>query len=269
MPRCHAVGTNYFTIGVDNRTGGAPLAGGTVWLQVVSVFPPTYKNRPNGLRPDLANLIGDLHPKFLRFPGGNFVEGNYLAVPPLRAGRNTIGPVGQRAGHDNSAWGYWDDDGLGPGRVPALQRGPRRDPDDRRVRRSQPQRHAGGRPERDLAPYVQDALNEIEYVIGPVTSTWGAARGRRSPGAVPTPEIEIGNEDALNSGSASYNSYRYPMFYDAIKAAYPQIKLIATTPVTSRPMDILDEHFYHSASFFQTNAHHVRHSTARAAGVRG
>jgi alpha-L-arabinofuranosidase len=106
-------------------------------------------------------------------------------------------------------------------------------------------------PEADLGPYVQDALAQIEYAIGPVTSTWGARRaadGHPEPFGVPY--VEIGNEDFLNGGTSSYNAYRYPMFYDAIKAAFPQVKVIATTAVTSRPMDIIDQHYYSSAEFF-------------------
>jgi alpha-L-arabinofuranosidase len=106
-----------------------------------------------------------------------------------------------------------------------------------------------------MAPYVQDALDEIEYAIGPVTSPWGARRAADGhPAPFPTPYIEVGNEDFLNGGTASYNDYRYPMFYDAIKAAYPQVELIATTPVTSRPMDVIDEHYYDSPAFFASQA---------------
>jgi alpha-L-arabinofuranosidase len=61
--------------------------------------------------------------------------------------------------------------------------------------------------------------------------------------------VEVGNEDQFD-GSGSYNAYRYPMFYDAIKARYPQLQVVATTPVSSRPMDVLDEHFYNSPGWF-------------------
>jgi alpha-L-arabinofuranosidase len=65
---------------------------------------------------------------------------------------------------------------------------------------------------------------------------------------------EVGNEDGKDT-SRSYNAYRYPMFYDAIKAAFPAMPVVATTPVTSRPVDILDEHFYNSPNWFAENAH--------------
>jgi hypothetical protein len=67
--------------------------------------------------------------------------------------------------------------------------------------------------------------------------------------------VEIGNEDFFDQ-SGSYNAYRYPMFYDAIKAAYPQLQIVATAPVTSRPMDVLDDHYYNDdPTYFAENAH--------------
>ena len=55
--------------------------------------------------------------------------------------------------------------------------------------------------------------------------------------------VEVGNEDFFDR-SGSYNAYRFPMFYDAIRAAYPQLKIIATTGVTSRTPDVIDDHYY-------------------------
>jgi alpha-L-arabinofuranosidase len=235
--------TARFVIGVSSVT--------SLWLQVVSLFPPTFKGRQNGLRPDLVELLLGLHPKIIRFPGGNYVEGD--TVDTRWNWETTVGPIWERPGHDNSAWGYWSDDGLGLLEFLQLAE------------------DLGAAPvmavwagltlegtvisEADLGPYVQSAVNQIEYAIGPVTSTWGARRaadGHPEPFAVPY--VEIGNEDFLNGGTDSYNDYRYPMFYDAIKAAYPQVKLIATTSVTSRPMDVLDEHYYESASWFESES---------------
>lgn len=85
-----------------------------------------------------------------------------------------------------------------------------------------------------------------------MTSAWGARRAADGhPEPFDVPYVEIGNEDFLNGGTDSYNAYRYPMFYDAIKAAYPKIKIVATTTVTSRPMDVIDQHYYSSAEFFE------------------
>src|ERR1035438_309751 len=85
---------------------------GTVWLDVVSLFPSaTFYSRTNGLRLDLANMLAALHPSFLRFPGGNFIEGNNL-TNAVRW-KKTIGDIAQRPGHMNDAWGYWSTDGFG------------------------------------------------------------------------------------------------------------------------------------------------------------
>jgi alpha-N-arabinofuranosidase len=98
---------NRFVIGIDNRGRRVTnVASGTsVWLQVVSLFPPTYRDRPNGLRPDLVELLKDIHPKILRFPGGNYLEG--VTVGTRFDWKKSIGPVWERPGHQNSAWGYW------------------------------------------------------------------------------------------------------------------------------------------------------------------
>jgi alpha-L-arabinofuranosidase len=250
VPRGTAASTaGRLVVAVDNRAGHAvPVPAGTsLWLQMVSVFPPTYRNRPNGLRPDLVDLLQAMRPKILRFPGGNYIEG--VTVDTRWDWKTTIGPVWERPGHENAAWGYFSDDGLGLleylqlaediGATPVMA-----------VWAGYTLNHTVIA-EADLAPYVQDALDQIEYAIGPVTSTWGARRAADGhPEPFSAPYIEIGNEDEFD-GTGSYSSYRYPMFHDAIKAAYPQMKLIATTPVTSRPMDIIDEHYYSSAAFFE------------------
>ena len=233
--------TARFVISVDTAT--------SLWLQVVSLFPPTFKNRRNGLRPDLVDLLLQLHPKILRFPGGNYVEGD--TTDTRWNWEQTVGPIWERPGHDNSAWGYWSDDGLGLLEFLQLAEDLGATP----VMAVWAGLTLGGTviAEADLAPYVQSAVDQIEYAIGPVTSTWGARRaadGHPEPFGVPY--VEIGNEDFLNGGTTSYNDYRYPMFYDAIEAAYPQVKVIATTSVTTRPMDVLDEHYYSSASFFES-----------------
>ena len=229
---------------LDNRlvisTSNTAAAGGSVWFAMVSLFPPTYDNTPNGLRVDLMEKIAALHPGYFRIPGGNYLEGNTLAT--YFNWKNTIGPITSRPGHDNSAWGYWSQDGMGlleylemaeeVGAQPILAV------------------FAGYTlngsvvPQSQLAPYVQDALDEIQYAIGPATSTYGAMRAADGhPAPFSLHYVEVGNEDFFDA-SGSYNGYRFPMFYDAIKAAYPQLKIIATTSVTSRTPDVIDDHYY-------------------------
>ncbi|MDT0481040.1 alpha-L-arabinofuranosidase C-terminal domain-containing protein [Streptomyces doebereineriae] len=231
-------------------TADPTAAGETLWLQHVSLFPPTYNNRPNGLRIDLMEKLVALKPKFLRFPGGNFLEGNTIAT--RFNWKNTIGPVWERPGHMDDAWGYWSTDGLGV--LEYLQWV--------EDMKAQPVlavfagytlkgEHVTGDA---LKPYIQDALDEIEYVTGPVTSTWGARRAADGhPKPFPLEYVEIGNEDWFD-GSGSYDS-RFTDFYDAIKAKYPHLKLIATTTVTSRTPDLIDEHYYLAPSAAQAATH--------------
>ncbi|MFJ9908421.1 LamG-like jellyroll fold domain-containing protein [Streptomyces sp. NPDC101152] len=231
-------------------TDSPHAAGATLWLQHVSLFPPTYNNRPNGLRVDLMEKLVALKPKFLRLPGGNFLEGNTIAT--RFNWKNTIGPVWERPGHMDDAWGYWSTDGLGlleylewvedmhAQPVLAVFAG-----------FALKGEHVTGDA---LKPYIQDALDEIEYVTGPVTSTWGARRAADGhPKPFPLEFVEIGNEDWLDS-SGSYEE-RFAAFHDAIKAKYPHLKLIASTNVTSRTPDLIDEHYYLAPSAAQSSTH--------------
>ena len=82
----------------------------TLWLNLVSLFPPTYNDRPNGNRIDIMRLLGGMKPRFLRFPGGNFVEGN--SFRGRFNWKKTLGPLDQRPGHDG-CWTYRASDGMG------------------------------------------------------------------------------------------------------------------------------------------------------------
>lgn len=212
---------------------------GTLWLQFVSLFPPTYKNTPNGNRIDLMEKLAGMHPQFLRFPGGNYLEGD--TIPQRFDWKKTIGPLVDRPGHA-SPWSYWSTDGLGlleflewcedlkmqP--VLAVYAGYSLHGD-----------HVN--PGSDLDPYVQDALDEIEYVTGGPDTKWGAERvkdGHAQP--FPLHYVEIGNEDWFDR-SGSYDG-RFTQFFKAIKAKHPELELIATAPVKSVKPDVLDEHFY-------------------------
>lgn len=101
-------------------------------------------------------------------------------------------------------------------------------------------------PESELGPYVQDALDELEFVTGPVDSKFGALRaeyGHPLPWTVKY--VEIGNEDNLNGGLESYKSYRFPAFYNAIKAKYPDMQVLASTVDMTIPGDAGgDYHLY-------------------------
>ena len=214
---------------------------GTFWLSQVSLMPPTYHNRPNGTRVDLMNTLAAMKPKFLRLPGGNYLEGGTIAE--RFDWKKTIGDISQRPGHMNP-WGYRSTDGFGL--LEYLEWC-----EDLKI---QPVlgifagyaiggEYIAAGPK--LAPYVQDALDEIEYVTGGPETTWGARRIKDGhPAPFPLNYVEIGNEDD-NDKSGSYGG-RYAQFYDAIKAKYPKLQIIATINVKGHAIDIRDDHYYRS-----------------------
>ena len=107
----------------------------------------------------------------------------------------------------------------------------------------------------DLAPYVQSALEEIQYVSGGPETKWGAVRAKDGhPAPFPLTYVEVGNEDEFDK-SGSYDG-RFAQFYDAIKKAYPKLQVIATAPVKSRTPDVIDDHFYRTAQEFFDDTHH-------------
>lgn len=226
---------------------------GTVWLGYVSLFPPTWKNRPNGLRKDLMQMMVDMNPRFLRFPGGNYLEGD--TIETRFDWKKTIGPVEQRHGHP-CPWGYRSTDGLGLLEFLEWCEDMKAEPV-LAVYAGYSLRGVHVNPGPDLEPFVQEALEEIEYVVGDRHSTWGA---RRAADGHPKPfklqYVEIGNEDWFDR-SGSYDG-RFAQFNDAIKARYPQLKVISTIGndqpermrVRSRNPDMTDEHYYRSTDEF-------------------
>ncbi len=224
---------------------------GALWLSEVSLFPPTYDNRRNGNRVDLMKMQAALHPAFLRFPGGNYVEGN--SIRERFDWKKTIGPLVDRPGHE-SPWGYWSSDHFGlleflewcedlhmqP--VLAVYAG-----------YSLNGEHVTPGP--DLEPYVESALDEIEYVRGGTDTKWGAVRAEDGhPEPFQLKYVEIGNEDEFDK-SGSYNE-RFAQFFRAIKARYPDLQLIATAPVTSVRPNVIDDHYYVRATKFFEDATH-------------
>jgi len=100
--------------------------------------------------------------------------------------------------------------------------------------------HVGGK---ELEPFIQDALDEIEYVTGDASTKWGSARVKDGhPEPFSLHHVEIGNEDEFDK-SGSYED-RFARFAKAIRSKYPQYKLIATTPVKSVIPDVIDDHYY-------------------------
>src|SRR5665647_3807479 len=145
---------------------------GLYYFNLVSLFPPTYNNRVNGNRIDITKMLIDMKSKFLRFPGGNYLEGpDFANAFPWKT---TLGPIENRPGHKGS-WGYRPTDGMGSdeflmwceeiGAEPLLgvYAGYALNGD-----------HVDAGPL--LKPYVDDALDEIEYITGDAKTYWGAKR---------------------------------------------------------------------------------------------
>jgi len=226
---------------------------GTVWFSLVSLFPPTFKSQPNGFRPDLLQMLIDMKPTFLRFPGGNYLEGDQIA--DRFDWKKTLGPLTERPGH-MAPWTYRSSDGLGLHEFLMWAENMNAEPI-LAVYAGYSLKGAYVKPGPDLEPYIQDALDEIEYVMGPATSTWGALRARAGhPAPFKLRYVEIGNEDFFDK-SGSYDG-RFAQFHHAIKARYPQLQLISSSGferpenerVKSVVPDVVDEHYYRTVDVF-------------------
>lgn len=246
---------------------------GVADLDMISLFPKkTWKNRPNGMRADLVQLLADMKPGFLRFPGGCIVEGRTLEE--RFQWKKTIGPIEDR-GYLINRWNtefkhrlttdYYQSFGLGFYEYFQLAEDIGAEP--------LPILNCGMAcqfntaevvPLENLDPYVQDALDLIEFANGSVETTWGKKRAEMGH---PTPfnlkMMGVGNE---NWGSQYIE--RLQIFTKAIKAKYPNIQLVnssGTDPNGERfdylngelrkmNADIIDEHYYRKPEWFLENA---------------
>jgi alpha-L-arabinofuranosidase len=240
---------------------------GTFYLDMVSLFPTeTYKKRENGLRADIAALLADLKPKFMRFPGGCLVHDGSLNPndrDSMYRWKNTIGPVENRPARRNN-WKYNQTLGLGffeyflfcedigAKPLPVLPGG--YDPHHQRIE-----------PLESLQPWIDDALDLIEFANGDEHTTWGAKRAELGhPEPFNLEYIAIGNEEV---GEPFFE--RYPYFHRAIREKYPYIKIINTASpfpagteyekgwesARKYHSDLIDEHYYQSPEWFIANYH--------------
>ena len=226
---------------------------GTIWFGLVSLFPPTYKNQANGFRPDLLQMLIDMRPKFLRFPGGNYLEGDQIA--DRFEWKKTLGSLSERPGH-MAPWGYRSTDGLGLYEFLLWAENMNAEPV-LAVYAGYSLKGAYVKPGPDLEPYIQDALDEIEYVTGPASSKWGSLRAKAGhPAPFKLTYVEVGNEDFFDR-SGSYDQ-RFVQFNTAIKARYPHLQVISTVGfehpenqrVRSVTPDVVDEHYYRTVDAF-------------------
>ncbi|MFC4100247.1 LamG-like jellyroll fold domain-containing protein [Paenibacillus xanthanilyticus] len=238
----------------------------TIELDMVSLFPEkTWHNRGNGLRYDLAEMLDDLTPGFLRFPGGCIVEGGSLEN--RYRWKNTIGDVAQRQVQPNQwAANYYQSFGLGFHEYFQLAEDIGAEPLPI-IFIGQVSCHSNPPkvPMDQLGPYIQDALDLIEYANGDATTEWGAKRAANGhPEPFNMKYLGVGNElwgqDYLD---------RYQVFYDAIKAKYPDMQLVLSAGYSpsdenfrkayewlaknGNKADLVDEHMYQSPDWFYNN----------------
>lgn len=250
----------------------------TFCVDYLSLFPKhTYKNRKNGLRADLAELIADLKPRFVRFPGGCLVHDGSLNREDRDAlyfWKNTIGPLSERAARKNN-WGYHQTLGLGYYEyflfcedigakplpvLPAAYNPHRRE----------------AVPISELSSWIQDALDLIEFANGDETTTWGKIRSELGhKEAFGLEYLAIGNEELF----APFLE-RYPYFHNAIKEKYPEIKLISSVgpfadgadfdlmwkEADKAGADLVDEHYYMAPEWMLKHIH--RYDSYKRTGAK-
>lgn len=251
------------------------LAGhrGRTALDMISLFPEkTFKNRPNGLRADLAQSIADLKPKFMRFPGGCLVHGDGL--DNIYHWKNTIGPVEQRKGQRN-IWNYHQSAGLGyfeyfqfcedigARPLPVIAAGVTCQNSGASITR----KYGEGQqaiPMEEMRAYIQDALDLIEYANGPASSTWGAKRAAAGhPAPFGLKYLGVGNEDHITPAFEE----RFRMIHAAVRAKHPEITVIGTVGpnpddndyrkgwriARDMKLEMVDEHCYRAPQWFWDN----------------
>ena len=248
----------------------------TALVDMISLFPQnTFKGRKNGLRADLAQVIADLHPKFVRFPGGCMSHGDGL--DNIYRWKHTVGPLEERT-PDRNIWNYHQTRGLGfyeyfqfcedigAEPLPVLAAGVP-------CQNSAPNANGyggqqGGIPMADMPAYIQEILDMIEWANGdPATSKWAKMRADAGhPAPFNLKYIGIGNEDIISTAFEE----RYEMIARAIRQKYPDIQICGTAGPFHTPssdyiegwlyafehqdiVDIVDEHYYESVGWFINN----------------
>ncbi len=227
---------------------------GTIFLDMVSLFPPTYKGRENGCRKDLAEKLEALNPAFMRFPGGCYIEGNWTSEHPGQnrfEWKKTIGPIEERPGHYNNNWFYPVTDGLGM--LEFLELCEDLDVEPLFVV-NMGMGHGWEDP--NVEPYIQEALDAIEFCNGDASTTWGKKRielGHPEPFNLRL--LEIGNE---NYWFGPYGT-RYGQFRKAIGDKYPDIVFIGDGDGIlwglPHAVDVIDQHYYMTPAWFTGEYH--------------
>ncbi|PGH34989.1 alpha-N-arabinofuranosidase [[Emmonsia] crescens] len=216
-------GNNIWTLTFD----GFKVAGEDIYISLIQLYPRTFLDRKNGLKPSLAQPIANMKGSFLRFPGGNNLEGMH---PYSRWKWNeTLGPLESRPGREGT-WTYPNTDALGLLEYLYWCEDMKLTPlltvwDGLSLGQGPGDIITGDA----LDPYVEDVLNEIEFIRGAESTRHGALRAELGhPKPFELFHVEIGNEDQFWGGGPSYPE-RLMKFYRAIHEKYHDIKLIAST----------------------------------------
>ena len=247
-----------------------------VGVDMISLFPQeTFKNRKNGLRKDLAQVIADLHPKFVRFPGGCMSHGQGLEN--IYHWNHTVGPLQSRK-PDFNIWNYHQTRGLGffeyfqfcedigAEPLPVLAAGVPCQNSANNAEGIGGQQ--GGIPMADMPAYVEEICNLIEWANGdPATNEWAKMRADAGhPKPFNLKYLGLGNEDIISTVFEE----RYEMICKAVRERYPDIKICGTVgpfhgpsadytegwDFTKKHPDLqymVDEHYYESTGWFMHN----------------
>jgi len=241
-----------FTADRDDFTARFFISGndGEIKLGFISLMPAeTYKS--HGLRRDLVEILADMQPTFLRFPGGCIVEG-FTRETAMRFS-NTIGPVWERPSLE-LMWHYRTTNGLGYHEYLQLCEDLNLEPMYVFNCGMTCQARASELFEGEaLNGMLQEAIDAVEYATAPADTKWGALRAEMGhPEPFKMTYLEIGNE---NNGDAYFE--RYKMCYDALKARFPWIRFVSNmhTERHGLPTEIADEHYYDTPEFFAENIH--------------
>ena len=262
----------------------APQTTGAVDIDMVSLFPRnTFKNRKNGLRADLAQVIADMKPKFVRFPGGCAAHGDGL--DNMYLWKRSIGKLEERQ-HMPNIWNYHQTLGLGyyeyflfcedigaeplpviPAAVPCQN--------------SSHGGHGqqGGVPMDEMDAFIQDILDLIEWANGDAKTTkWGRVRAEAGhPKPFNLKYIGIGNEDLISNTFTE----RFNMIYDAVRAKHPEIIICGTVGpfyegsdyewgwklAKEKEIPMVDEHYYVSPGWYIHNQDYYDHYDRNASEV--
>jgi alpha-L-arabinofuranosidase len=229
-------------------------AKGKVWFDMVSLFPAdTFKNRPNGLRPDLAQFLADLKPGFVRFPGGCVIEGGSVetaydwkdSIGPLPARQEQFGPWGYRETHGMGFFEYLqfcEDIGAAPLYVGFAGE-------------TCHFRNVKDVPMDEMGWVATNFLDAIQFANGSATSPWGKLRAEEGhPDSFDLKLVEVGNE-----GQPRTFPPRYKLVHAALKSQYPEISYIndfsflRRNQMGAETSDIEDNHFYETPNWFMTH----------------